>query len=550
MPCYIGEYPLPSPAVVADADATATLTVGLHGGSETAAEVDHRVTVSLNGQVLGTAAWDGTVAHSARFTFAASLLLDAGNSVAIDAAPSDDANMPSIVYLNDIALDYPRAFSARGQSLLMPGAGPGTLSVDGFHSDDVQVFDLADPKRPARLVKTTRDGGPGNYRVSFVTAPEPRDYLAIDPGAARTPVSLVADAPSNLRARRHRVDYLVITAGEMVEAAEVLANHRRAQGLRALVVDVENIYDEFNHGIANAEAIWRFLRHAHLKWRQGPRYVLFAGEGSHDYKDYLGNGDAIIPTLLVATPRGLFPSDNLYVDVTGDDRLPEMSAGRIPVMNGEELLAVSEKIIAYEGAAPEAWTTRALLAADAADDGGDYPADSEHLAGIFPPHYDVEAIRLDSVDLDSARRRFIDALNDGQAFMNFIGHGSTRAIGNRGLMRMSDFESLHNGDKLPVVTAQTCLAGQFGFPGVDGFAELLLLRPDRGAVAVWTASGLSMNEQARVLADGFYRSTFEDGERVIGDAIREAQRRYVESEGDPYLLDIYNLIGDPATIMK
>ncbi len=114
----------------------------------------------------------------------------------------------------------------------------------------------------------------------------------------------------------------------------------------------------------------------------------------------------------------------------------------------------------------------------------------------------------------------------------------------------AELESLDNASRLPVITAQTCLAGQFGFPGVDGIGELLLLRPDRGAVAVWSASGLSINDQAILLGDGFYRSVFESGNRVIGDTILEAQRRYAEDEGDEYLLDIYNLIGDPATIMN
>ena len=357
--------------------------------------------------------------------------------------------------------------------------------------------------------------------------------------------------PADLRSRRHRVDYLIIKWTKCWGCGRSSRQSPpRTEPAIAISVDVENIYDEFNHGIQNAEAIWRFLRHTYLSWRQAPRYVLFAGEGSHDYKDYLGNGDAIIPTLLAPTPQGLFPSDNLYVDVVGNDRLPEMAAGRIPVMNAEELLAVSKKIIAYEDGASSEWTRRALLVADAADDGGDYPADSERLAERFPQDYDVERIHLNNVELTSARRRVIDALNSGTAFMNFVGHGGTMALGNRGLMRISDLESLDNASTLPVITAQTCLAGQFGFPGVDAIGELLLLRPDRGAVAVWAASGLSINDQAALLGDGFYRSAFESGNRVIGDTILEAQRRYAEDQGDEYLLDIYNLIGDPATIMK
>ncbi len=227
-----------------------------------------------------------------------------------------------------------------------------------------------------------------------------------------------------------------------------------------------------------------------------------------------------------------------------------MAIGRLPVMNAEELLAVSRKIIDYENGGSDAWGQRALVAADAPDGAGEFPLDSEHIASVFPVDYDVERLHLDVIELNAARARLIQALNEGKSFMNFVGHGGSMALGNRGLMSIADIDALANGDRLPVVTAQTCLAGQFGFPGIDGIGEHLMLRSDRGAAAVWAPSGLSMNGEATLLGEAFYRSTFERGERVIGDAILEAQRDYAEAGGLPYLLDIYNLIGDPATEMK
>ena len=37
---------------------------------------------------------------------------------------------------------------------------------------------------------------------------------------------------------------------------------------------------------------------------------------------------------------------------------------------------------------------------------------------------------------------------------------------------------------------------------------------------------------------------------AIGEVILEAQAHYAKDGIDKYLLDVYNLIGDPATIMK
>ncbi|MDX1432212.1 MAG: C25 family cysteine peptidase [Gammaproteobacteria bacterium] len=550
MPCYIRELPLPSPGVVPDAAAGAVLTVNLHGGSDTPADVDHAVTVTVNGEPVGATSWSGLAPHTASFEVPHELLRDGGNRVGVDAAAQDDPSFISIVYIDDLELRYVRAARAAGDALAVPSAGYGTAAVDGFSGADVWTFDISDPRHPVRLVNAVVEEGAAGYRVRYVTGSGPRTYLSVSPRSARAPDDVVADKPSRLRLDQPRVDYLVITDASMLEAAEAHAAYRRARGLRTLVVDLEDIYDEFNHGIPNADAIWQFLHHAHTRWQPAPRYVLLAGEGSFDYRDYLGNGDAVIPTLLTATPRGLFPSDNLYADVIGNDRLPEMAIGRLPVIDAAELRAFTAKIAAYEAATGDAWKHRVLLAADAPDDGGNFPADSELVAGEIPEDLGVERIYGDSVDPATATQRLIGALNDGRGFVNFIGHGSSIAIGNRNLLRIDDLERLANGDRLPVLTAQTCLAGQFGFPGVDGIGELLVLSPDRGAIAVWAPSGLSMNNRARVLGQGFYRGTFAGGERIIGESILGSQIRYLESHADEYLLDIYNLIGDPATVMR
>ena len=101
-----------------------------------------------------------------------------------------------------------------------------------------------------------------------------------------------------------------------------------------------------------------------------------------------------------------------------------------------------------------------------------------------------------------------------------------------------------------MITALTCLAGQFSFQGLDTIGETLVVHPTRGAIALWAPSGQALNRSAEVLGEHFYRSTFEGGELVIGEVILEAQRAYAESGQDPYLLDLYNLLGDPALVMK
>ena len=443
-------------------------------------------------------------------------------------------------------------------------AGHDIVTIGGFESAEIWVFDLAAPRRPRKLRNTTIDGGPGGYRVSFETPATERTYLALEPAAAKSPQAVVADLPSDLRRRANRADYLIITSSDMVSEAQRLAAYRADQGWRTQVVDVEDIYDEFNWGIVNADAIWSFLRYAYTRWLVAPRYVLLAGEGSSDYKDYLGFGDSVIPTLLAPTPHGLFASDNLYVDVQGNDWLPEMAVGRLPVISAEELAGVTDKLIRYEKGDPEAedrsWHTSVVVAADESDLGGDFTAAAESIAEIFPDGYHIDRLYLDEPpppipgsDCTDYATCMRDALNLGRAFVSFAGHSTHQSLGT--LITGSTLDELTNGARLPVVTALTCLAAQFGLPGEESIGERLMIAEDRGAAAVWGPSGLSYNHRARRLGECFYGATFPEdpnapGELLIGEVILKAQQCYAADGVDIYLLDTYNLLGDPLTVIK
>ena len=127
----------------------------------------------------------------------------------------------------------------------------------------------------------------------------------------------------------------VANAGPISEttAAESLADYRAKQGLKATVVTLSEIYDEFNHGIVDPHAIKAFLESAYSNWQPGPKYVVLAGDGSYDYKDVKGYGDCVVPPMLVDTQWGLATSDVLLGDVVGSDGVPEMSIGRLPVVD-------------------------------------------------------------------------------------------------------------------------------------------------------------------------------------------------------------------------
>ena len=62
--------------------------------------------------------------------------------------------------------------------------------------------------------------------------------------------------------------------------------------------------------------------------------------------------------------QGEVDSSSLLAAVAGDDILPDMAIGRMPVNSAEEMNIVVSKTLAYEQAAPQDWQRRLMFVAD------------------------------------------------------------------------------------------------------------------------------------------------------------------------------------------
>ena len=65
-------------------------------------------------------------------------------------------------------------------------------------------------------------------------------------------------------------------------------------------------------------------------------------------------------------------------------------------------------------------------------------------------------------------------------------------------------------------------------------------------MAVFGPSGLAESKASLGLAEIFYRRTAESGTSRLGDLILRSYTELRAQGGDRSLLDIYNLLGDPA----
>jgi len=535
-----------------------SVDMGDMGGFGLPPEIDtssHVVAVSVNGNYIDTVAWTGFDGRDFSLELDHTLLVDGDNLLTIQSVfdPTNPARI-SFVGIDSFDLSYQRHYHAMNDRLIFTGGTHEVITVGGFIDADIYLFDVTNPRQPVNIKGVTIDtGDDGVYRISFTQPDINGKYVAATWRAISTMESVVADAPSDLKRWKTRGEYVVITPASLKNAAQALADYRSEYATK--VVELENIYDEFNHGIANPEAIQAFLAYAHNRWRQGPRYVVLAGEGTYDHKNVLGIGDSLMPTMIVNTPDGLFPSDNWFGDVEGYDGIPEIAIGRLPAVTEAELTAMIDKIRVFEAGGD--WKNRVMMVADDADGAGNFPEDSDKVAELVPTDNTL-TVHLDpssAATIASARADLLAGINSGVGLVNYIGHGGPDRLADEGLLQKSDLDTgaplgLTNSQKPTIFTAMTCIVGQFADPGFDYLSEELMLHNNGGAVAIWSPSGESLNPYAKVLDEAFFRAVFAEGETVLGDAILKALKQYSETELDAYMQDIFILLGDPALRMR
>ena len=541
-------FTLSIPAVAASLD-PAALTLHLRGILSSGLPDEHHVVVTLNGVEVGESWFEGTELRSLEVPFDQSLLQEGENTVEVTALLDGQAPS-SFLFVDSFDLEYNRHYRADGGVLRWRGDDNPVVTVTGFESAEIAVLELSDPLRPRWVTGLTIDQNADGFRVRIEPGAPDVPCLAVSETSIRAPERIWADLSSALWRPSQAADFLVIAPAELAGAARVLADYRQSVGLTTLVVDVEDVYDEFNDGLSSPHALRDFLSYAYFHWRRAPRYVVLAGAGSFDYRDYLGHGGNLVPPLLVATPDGLFASDTILGDVEGGDGVPEMAVGRLPALSFSELEQMVAKIVSYETAPPGDWQQRIVLSADNGDSAGDFPADSDQLANLLGDSWAIDRIYLSELPAEEARQALIDQLNGGAFLLNYLGHAAAEQLAHEGLLRIEDVVSLTNRERLPLVAGWTCMMNRFELPDRMSVGEALLLHDGGGGVAVWGPTGLSINDEAKRLNEAFFRSIFRAGEQILGEAVLDSLAEYAADGGDTHILTNYNLLGDPALRLR
>jgi len=539
----------------------ATLRPLIWGHSFDVVNPDHHLNFYINGAPIGDGYWDDCTAYTAELPFDQELLVSGDNTITIE-APGDTAAAHDEGYADWFEIDYRRTYETAGEWLSFGGEGSGhqLFEVIGWAAEPALLFDVTDPSAPVRLTgaQAVSAGASRTLRFSDDASGEVHYWAATEAGL-RQPEDIYLDVLSALSSPTNGADYIVISHPDFLSSVGPLATLRASQGLRVTVVDVTDIYDEFNYGIVHPDAIRDFLDCAYHHWQSpGPAYVLLVGDGTYDPRDFLGTGvRTFIPAYLryVDPIIGETAADNRYVTVEGGDILADLHIGRLPVNSAAEAQAVVQKLLTYDQGLPSGdWRHRILFVADNADFAGDFPALSNNVADhLIPDPYQPQKIYYmqTHTTVVETRQAILDTINDGALIVSYMGHAGITMWATEFLFSTSSLSSLTNGDRLPVMVPMTSLEGSFHQPQLSSLAERIVRLPGHGAVASWSPTGLGVTPGYDYLHQGFYQSLFEDWNPRLGPATAKGKLNLFEGDDRFHdLIDTYVLLGDPAMAVE
>jgi len=501
---------------------------------------DHRVAVKFNGRDLGEVAYAAQQQGSAKFDVPRASIREGENVVTLTNGQGDG----DVSLVDSVRLAYRHAYTADGDALRFTASAKRVVTIDGFTNPSIRVVDVTDPAMSSE-VKTSVAQRESGFAVTIKTGKGgERLFMVFTADQVKRPVRVMADQTSNLKDQSRVADLIIVTRSDFIPALEPLVRLRESQGLIVTVVDVEDVYDEFNFGEKSARAVKDFFAYAQARWSKPPRFALIAADASLDPKNHFGLGDFdVVPTKLVDTITMETASDEWLVDFDGDG-LGEIAIGRLPARTANEVSLLIGKIIAYESATAEG----VLLVSDS-NDGIDFEAGMERVRELVPEGVRVEEIVRGRVDDGLTKTQVLDSVRRGKGIVSYFGHGSVD-LWRGGILTSSDVSEIASANSPSLFLLITCLNGYFQDPALDSLAESLLKTERGGAAAVWASSGMCGADEQLAMDLEMFRLMFNRGPGseplTLGEAVLKAKAATMGAD----VRKTYILLGDPSVRLK
>lgn len=527
--------------------------------------VQHNVSAFLNDSYIGTGTWQwqnyySLTADNQNQIFGSDLVHGTNQLTLVNNTPAD---LYDIFMLNWFEITYPRLYRAEKNFIkftIPPNYSDGTFlfKVDGFTGKDIEVFKLGYSKITGTTIEEVTDFDDfTSIQVSFqdVVTSGKIEYVALTADARKSPFKIELSEGTDYRSENIKADYLLIAHPRFVDnpVLDELLNLRQAQGMSTFKANVVDVYDQFGYGRETPFALKNFINFAYENW--GTRFILFVGDGCYIPNRVGRDTLNFIPAYMRQTLKfGSAASDHWYSLVDGDDEIPDVHIGRLPVRDNEQLTTYVTKLVANEtNPAKGNWKNRILFIGG---NGTIFREQAFWLQDHVPPKIESQflfTIKVNQTQYDpyfGGTADLIDHFDQGCAVMTFHGHGGGAIWADNGLLRLEDSERLYNENRLPLILSMTCFTGSFESPGRESLADALLFDNEYGAMAMVGASGVGWLWNDYYLETEILKALVKRPSAPIGEIIGAGKIAYYSKFMGYHAtsqINQYHLLGDPAS---
>ncbi|MEO0289930.1 MAG: C25 family cysteine peptidase [candidate division WOR-3 bacterium] len=315
-------------------------------------------------------------------------------------------------------------------------------------------------------------------------------------------------------------------------------------------VNINDIFEEFGFGIKDPVAIRNYLKYTYINYNPRPFYVLLAGKGTYDYKNYEGSASLnLVPPYEwgygVDINNPPYTYDNFFVEFDGGAFDPDMVIGRIPAKSSSELYEFLERIIFYETGNFESMFKNTVIGV--ADD-------TTGASGNFDPiNHTTQVTRVlnklkNSIDkiafymIDypfvqgrkpSATKDLLKYIEKGAGFFFFFIHGNPNQLAHEELLKLDDIDFISYNKKPSFIILGSCKTMNFDRPS-GAIGEKWLMKNGIGALG---STYLTFPSENEYVIDNFFNKLSDYKKHTFGFI------SYLVTMGNKD----YVFLGDPST---
>ncbi|MEO1437372.1 MAG: type IX secretion system sortase PorU, partial [Bacteroidota bacterium] len=374
-------------------------------------------------------------------------------------------------------------------------------------SSNLVIWDVSDPVLPV-IQEAALVGNALQFGAPRVFG-KPREFIAFQGNDFPAPNPGGAVTNQNLHSMSVP-DMIIFTQPALAEAAFRLEAHREAtNGIDIEVVFLEQAYNEFSTGNVDITAIRDLTTFLYEQDPDKLKYILLFGDASFDYRNIRGSSDnaVLVPTFETSVsnhPIRSFPTDDYFGLLDPSEGIIntgflDIGVGRIPANSLSEANLTIDKIIRYETSPTTLgdWKNRLVFNADDEDNNlhlrdanliADQTADANSIYNLEKIYFD--AFRQISTPggnrYPEATKAIDDNIFKGAMVINYMGHGGSNGWAQERVLTTPQIQEWNNSEEMPLFVTATCTFGPYDDPTIISAGEILVLKPDGGAIALFT----------------------------------------------------------------